>query len=258
MSINQISYPNVYPVSVGLSSLTISQGTPNTATGYSSALINCQSTGSGLLPPVMTTTQKLAISSPVKGLQVFDSTLNSPSYYNGTEWDDGGSQAVISRTVLTGATGSFTFSSIPQTFNNLKILISAQGTGVVSTPIGARFNSEATGPYQYQTLQNGLSSTVSAYTGSTSLYLGEVAKVNGNYFGQGKYDILNYADSTTVKNLSGMTSFVDNSTGIITNVSGAISSGNANKFAPISSLTILEKDNGIFSVGSTFEIIGYN
>jgi hypothetical protein len=34
----------------------------------------------------MTTTQKNAIVSPTTGLEVFDSTLNAPQYYNGTSW----------------------------------------------------------------------------------------------------------------------------------------------------------------------------
>jgi hypothetical protein len=34
----------------------------------------------------MTTTQKNAIASPATGLQVYDTTLNQMSYYNGTTW----------------------------------------------------------------------------------------------------------------------------------------------------------------------------
>jgi len=57
------------------------------ATLSSSAEFGVVSTTMGSIPaPVMTTVQRNAISSPVKGLQVFDSTLNYPSYYNGTSW----------------------------------------------------------------------------------------------------------------------------------------------------------------------------
>lgn len=51
-----------------------------------SAKMQVQSTTQGFLPPRMTTTQKNAIASPVAGLQVFDTTLNLMSYYNGTIW----------------------------------------------------------------------------------------------------------------------------------------------------------------------------
>jgi hypothetical protein len=51
-----------------------------------SALLQVNSVSRGFLPPRMTTTQKNAISSPAAGLQVYDTTLNQMSYYNGTTW----------------------------------------------------------------------------------------------------------------------------------------------------------------------------
>jgi hypothetical protein len=51
-----------------------------------SAQLQVQSTTKGFLPPRMTTTQKNAIASPATGLQVYDTTLNQMSYYNGTTW----------------------------------------------------------------------------------------------------------------------------------------------------------------------------
>jgi hypothetical protein len=50
------------------------------------ALFDLVSTTKGFLPPRLTTAQKNAIVSPVAGLQVFDTTLNQISYYNGTTW----------------------------------------------------------------------------------------------------------------------------------------------------------------------------
>jgi hypothetical protein len=51
-----------------------------------SARLQIDDTTRGFLPPRMTTTQKNAISSPATGLQVYDTTLNQMSYYNGTTW----------------------------------------------------------------------------------------------------------------------------------------------------------------------------
>ena len=51
-----------------------------------SAQLQVTSTTKGFLPPRMTTTQKNAIASPATGLQVYDTTLNQMSYYNGTTW----------------------------------------------------------------------------------------------------------------------------------------------------------------------------
>lgn len=58
----------------------------NTTSPQASAQLQVDSTTRGVLFPRMTTAQKLAIASPVGGLQVFDTTLNQMSYYNGSAW----------------------------------------------------------------------------------------------------------------------------------------------------------------------------
>lgn len=57
-----------------------------TSSSVTSAVLEATSTTQGFLPPRMTTTQKNAISTPAAGLQVYDTTLNQMSYYNGTSW----------------------------------------------------------------------------------------------------------------------------------------------------------------------------
>ena len=57
-------------------------GSQNTA----SARLQVDSTTQGFLPPRMTTTQKNAIATPATGLQVYDTTLNRPCFYDGTTW----------------------------------------------------------------------------------------------------------------------------------------------------------------------------
>ena len=52
----------------------------------SSAQLAVTSTNKGFLPPRMTQTSKLAISSPASGLIVYDTTSNLLSYHNGTNW----------------------------------------------------------------------------------------------------------------------------------------------------------------------------
>ena len=58
----------------------------NTTSVNASAILQADSTSQGFLPPRMTTTQKNAIASPATGLQIYDSTLNRPCFYNGTTW----------------------------------------------------------------------------------------------------------------------------------------------------------------------------
>jgi hypothetical protein len=53
-----------------------------------SAIVQCDSTTRGFLPPRMTTTQKNAIASPAAGLVLYDSTTNKLQCYNGSTWND--------------------------------------------------------------------------------------------------------------------------------------------------------------------------
>jgi hypothetical protein len=51
------------------------------------AILRCDSTDRGFMPPRMTTTQKNAIASPTAGLMVFDTTLVKLCVHNGTTWE---------------------------------------------------------------------------------------------------------------------------------------------------------------------------
>jgi hypothetical protein len=57
-----------------------------TSSPNNSAKVEISSTTQGFLPPRMTQAQRNALSSPVAGLQIYNTTLNKPNYYNGTEW----------------------------------------------------------------------------------------------------------------------------------------------------------------------------
>lgn len=57
-----------------------------TATIAASAILQADSTTQGFLPPRMTTVQRVAISSPAEGLEVYDTTLHKLYVYDGTIW----------------------------------------------------------------------------------------------------------------------------------------------------------------------------
>jgi hypothetical protein len=92
---NGVSSPKVLLRS-GPSTSSLCQYVHNTITGTyigrdeitpnASAVLDVGSTTQGFLPPRMTTTQKNAIATPASGLQVYDTTLNQMSYYNGSSW----------------------------------------------------------------------------------------------------------------------------------------------------------------------------
>lgn len=71
-------------MSIGASTIKIG-GTAGT--NAASAKLEVNSTTQGFLPPVMTTTQKNAVSSPATGLMVYDSTLNKLSVFTGAVWE---------------------------------------------------------------------------------------------------------------------------------------------------------------------------
>jgi hypothetical protein len=53
----------------------------------SKAILSCSSTTKGFLPPVMTTTQRNAISSPTEGLMIYNSTTHKLNVYTGSAWE---------------------------------------------------------------------------------------------------------------------------------------------------------------------------
>ncbi len=69
-----------------------------------SAMLDVKSDAKGVLIPRLSSSQRLAITSPAKGLIVFDITSNSFWYYTGTGWKE------ISTSINTGF-GAFTLSS---------------------------------------------------------------------------------------------------------------------------------------------------
>lgn len=51
------------------------------------AILHLSSTTKGFLPPVMTTVQRDAITSPPEGLMVYNTTTNKLNFYNGSSWE---------------------------------------------------------------------------------------------------------------------------------------------------------------------------
>ena len=60
-----------------------------------SAILDLSSTTKGVLIPRMTTVERDLIASPPVGLQLFDTTLNTPVFYDGVEWKEAGGGGVL-------------------------------------------------------------------------------------------------------------------------------------------------------------------
>ena len=65
------------------------------AVPHASAMLDISDTSKGILIPRMSTAQRTTISSPAKGLMVFDNTSNNFWFYNGSAWLQLGGSAVI-------------------------------------------------------------------------------------------------------------------------------------------------------------------
>jgi len=107
--------------------------TVNSTASNASAQLQVDSTTRGFLPPRVTTTQRNAISTPSAGLEVYDSTLNAPYYYNGTAWVTyGGSGGWLLNGNTVGTTktlGTIDNFDLPFITNNTeKMRISGAGT----------------------------------------------------------------------------------------------------------------------------------
>lgn len=72
-----------------------------TTTVNAAALFTLSSTTQGFLPPVMTTAQRNAISSPPAALELFDSDLGQMMFYNGSVWVEEGNNGTATFTSLT-------------------------------------------------------------------------------------------------------------------------------------------------------------
>src|SRR5690349_4204876 len=94
----------------------------NFASASASACLDLTSTTQGALLPRMTTTQQNAISTPATGLMVYNTSNNLQSVYNGTVWQQWGSTLISSQTLGSPA-ATVTFSSIPGTFNHLRLVV---------------------------------------------------------------------------------------------------------------------------------------
>jgi len=79
---SQLNIGNTLYGNLTTSSISIGSTAP-----VATAKLEVNSTTQGFLPPVMTTTQKNAISSPATGLMLFDSTLAKLCVYTGAAWE---------------------------------------------------------------------------------------------------------------------------------------------------------------------------
>lgn len=158
---------------------------------------------------------------------------------------------LISRTTLSGTAASVTFSSIPQTFQTLKIVISSRSDRV-NTVDGIRvsFNG-STSSFTYRDL-TGSGSAASSGNSATG-FTGNIdgASSTSSTFGSMELTIPNYAGSTN-KPWSTDAVMENNATAAYQNLMANLWSNTA----AIASIVLTSENSANFVSGSTFSLYG--
>jgi|ERR1700722_1239562 len=163
-------------------------------------------------------------------------------------------QQLIASQILGATAASVTFSAIPQTYHNLKLVITAQsdtaGSGAGTSDLQANYNGDTGANY----LWNQSYATQSSTNGAAFSYPPSVARIGGigqagnaPNIGSVIVDIINYTNTTFSK-----TSLGGSMTAGIWDYVGAI-------WANTSAITsiLLTMDSGNFIPGSIFLLYGY-
>jgi hypothetical protein len=159
----------------------------------------------------------------------------------------------IATTTLGSAAASITFSSIPATYTDLRLIYVVQGTAAGQLCF-TRFNGDTSGSTLYSLTNlygDGTSATSSANTSRSSWFDFQFGMPSsGNTFAFGTIDIFSYAGSTF-------------KTGLLTGSNDANGSGDVDRrvglyrsTSAITSITLTPQVSGNFAIGSTATLYG--
>jgi hypothetical protein len=157
---------------------------------------------------------------------------------------------------LTSATSSVTFSNIPQTYTDLKIVASLRGTsGFATMQLYMRFNSSTSGYSARQLYGNGSSLTTDALSNSgaaISIVNMNTSVSTANVFSSTDIYIPNYSLGSN-KSISAESVTENNSTG---EALAGLTAGFLSNNAPITSINFTNQSASDFLAGSTFTLYG--
>jgi hypothetical protein len=148
----------------------------------------------------------------------------------------------IATTTLSSATSAVTFSSIPQTYTDLRVVVT--GTASATSAFALRYNSDSATNYSYTVLYGTGTSALSARASNTD-------PANGNIWTTQSMctaDIMNYANSTTYKTAISRADNADN------RVAAWVSLWR--NTAAITNLQITTTSANTYLAGSTFTLYG--
>lgn len=195
--------------------------------------------------------------SPVVGAQILETDTGLTAVWNGSAWMY--PPQLIASVVLSGSQTSVTFSSIPQVFRDLRMVVAAKSSGTTAASYDSailQFNGVTSG-YNWNSVWaafGGSANTASASSASGA----QVMEVWNNLHttaGRGLTEICipNYATTGNYKGFTSVSGAGDGGTaGIVQTYTGTLNGGTA----AVTSVT-LTMNTGQFMAGSTFNVYGW-
>jgi hypothetical protein len=228
----------------------------NFASASASACLDLTSTTQGALLPRMNTTQQNNISTPATGLTIYNTSNNLLSTYNGSAWTQSGS-TLISSQILSGAVATVTFSSIPGTFNHLKLVVKCRASDAAgNVSVFMRMNGDSGANYDWQQL-SGANATPSATANAaqTGMFVGYCTATTAAASTAGilEINIPCYTDTLFFKNASSFAGLIASSTG---NTVTTIFENQYRSTSAVTSVTFYTSSGSNFITGSLFYLYG--
>lgn len=153
----------------------------------------------------------------------------------------------IATTTLGSSAASYTFTSIPSTYTDLRLVINGLQTGTSGNPY-ITLNSDTGTNYSITVLSgNGTSATSARSSNAAFIYCGITAEVRNTMIFMSTTDLMNYSNTTTYKTV--LTRAANASFGTDAIV------GLWRNTAAITSITV-DLDAGNWNTGSTFTLYG--
>jgi len=165
----------------------------------------------------------------------------------------------IAKATLSTSANSVTFSSIPGTYKDLQIYISARGSDTGTTfgdILRIRLNGNSSSSYSWNYFYSGNGAVDDSYNfNDTEIDWHYAIPTNGTtsgVFSTTDIYLTNYASTTRKKVLNGSSAFA-NTTGIYCIYSA---DGMWNNTSAVTSITFYQGSSGNFQAGSTFSLFG--
>ena len=169
----------------------------------------------------------------------------------------GSSQQLIGQQVLGGTSATITFSSIPQNFNHLKLVVMARtNTSAGAVNVKCAINGDSGSNYDYQYIAgNNTTNSAAAAVASSLSFIGTItsATASANYSGLIESTFFCYKNTTFYKSILTRSGYATASTSVAQFADIITSWRNT---AAITSIALTDVSGGSFITGSSFYLYG--